>query len=244
MWGVAMKLDSTKFIAVVLSLILLFTTLIMIVSKNKLFTDTFKSTEKKILVIVDAGHGGEDGGAVAPDNSLEKDYNLDIALKLETILRLYGCKVIMTRTDDRMTCDDNLKTQRQKKISDIKNRFAVIEKYNNAVFVSIHQNKFSDSKQKGAQVFYSPNNFKSKTLADCIQQSIVKNLQNDNKRLIKKSGTDIYLLYHSTIPSVLVECGFLSNQSDLMLLKNNRYRKEIAVLIADGIIEYYKLQVI
>ncbi len=244
MWGVIMKLNSTKLIAVVLSLILLFTTLLMIVSKNKFFTDTFKSTQNEILIIVDAGHGGEDGGAVAPDNSFEKDYNLDIALKLETILKVYGCKVIVTRTDDRMTCDDNLKTQRQKKISDIKNRFAVIKKHNNAVFVSIHQNKFSDSRQKGTQVFYSPNNLKSKTLADCIQQSIVKNLQKDNRRLTKKSGTDIYLLYHSTVPSVLVECGFLSNQSDLMLLKNDSYRKEIAFLIADGIIEYYKLQVI
>ena len=244
MWGAVMKLNSTKAVSVVLSLVLLFTTLAFIVGKNKIFTDTFKSDNTGFIVIVDAGHGGEDGGAVAPDNSFEKDYNLDIALKLEAVLKLYGCNVVMTRKDDIMTCDENLKTQRQKKVSDIRNRLAIINKYNNAVFVSVHQNKFSDSKQKGTQVFYSPNNLKSKNLADCIQKSVVLNLQKDNKRLTKKSGTDIFLLYHSTIPSVLVECGFLSNKDDLALLKKDEYRREIAYLIANGIIEFYKTQVV
>lgn len=240
MWGAVMKNNSTRIISIILSLILLFTSFVLIVSKNKFTEQAFSFSPEDSVIIIDAGHGGEDGGAVAPDNSLEKDYNLDIALKLEAILKLYGFNVIMTRTEDTMTCDNNLKTQRQKKVSDIRNRFSIIQKYDNGVFVSIHQNKFSDSNQKGSQVFYSPNNLKSKTLADCIQKSIADNLQKDNKRLTKKSGTEIYLLYHSKIPSVLVECGFLSNANDLKFLKDDGYRKMIAVLIADGIIEYKK----
>ncbi len=191
-------------------------------------------------VIVDAGHGGEDGGAVASDKTLEKDLNLQIALKLEKILKLYGFRVIMTRTEDKMTCDDNLRTQREKKISDIRNRFAIINENPDAVFVSIHQNKFHDESQKGVQVFYSHRNTQSKTLADSIQSSFVNTIQPENKRLTKKTGTNIYLLYHSQIPSVLVECGFLSNANDLNNLKKETYQTKTAILIADGIINYYK----
>lgn len=204
--------------------------------------DTVLSNETRSVftVIVDAGHGGEDGGAVADDNTLEKDINLDIALKLQEILNLYGFRVIMTRNEDVMTCDDNLKTQREKKISDIRNRFEIINDNPDAVFVSIHQNNFYDNLQKGVQVFYSPNNIKSKTLADKIQNSFVSTIQPDNKRLTKKSGTNIYLLYHSKIPSVLVECGFLSNNTDLNNLKNDVYRTKTALIIADGIIKYFE----
>lgn len=201
------------------------------------FTDTYSGTVQTI--IVDAGHGGEDGGAVAEDGTCEKNINLDIALKVEKILKFYGFNVIMTRTQDVMTCDDGLKTQREKKISDIHNRFRIITENKNAIFVSIHQNKFYDKSQCGAQMFYSTNNLKSKILADSIQKSISTDLQAENKRLTKKSGTDIYLLYHSEIPAVLVECGFLSNENDLSLLKSDEYRQKLAILIADGIIKYY-----
>ena len=189
-------------------------------------------------IIVDAGHGGEDGGAIGIDGTVEKNINLDIALKLEKILKLYGYNVIMTRTQDAMTCDENLKSIRQKKVSDIHNRFKIIEENPNALFVSIHQNKFESTSQWGTQVFYSKNNEKSKLLADNIQTSITENIQMKNKRVTKKTGTEIFLLYHSTIPSVLVECGFLSNYDDLNKLKTDIYRKEMAILIADGILKY------
>lgn len=190
------------------------------------------------VIIIDAGHGGEDGGAIALDNSAEKNYNLDIALRLRKILIMNGYNVIMTRTDDVMTCDDGLSSVRSKKISDIHNRFKIIEDNPNALFVSIHQNKFSDTAQHGTQVFYSGNNTESKALADSIQQTVVENIQPDNKRLTKKSGTEIFLLYHSQIPSVLVECGFISNYEDLQKLKTEEYRLQMAMLIADGIIKY------
>lgn len=237
MWGVDMRILLLKIGCLVISFTLVFTFLIKIfIDKNIQTTSVIPDT--RYTVIIDAGHGGEDGGAVAYDGSLEKNFNLDIALRLQKILELYGFNVIMTRTEDKMTCDDNLKTQRQKKISDIRNRLEIIEKFNNAIFVSIHQNKFSDSRQEGTQVFYSPVNLNSKKLADCIQNTVVANLQKNNKRKTKKSGTEIFLLYHSTIPAVMVECGFLSNSNDLLLLKTNDYKNQIAALVADGIINY------
>lgn len=209
----------------------------MITELKKTAQTAGRITEMK-TVIVDAGHGGADGGAVALDMSAEKDYNLAIALKLRDILFLNGFNVIMTRTEDVMTCDDGLTALRQKKVSDIHNRFALTEKHPDAIYVSIHQNKFEDTAQKGTQVFYSANNFKSKTLAEEIQKSIVSKIQPDNKRNVKKSGTEIYILYHSQIPTVLVECGFISNREDLNKLKTNEYKTQLAMLIAEGIMKY------
>lgn len=190
-------------------------------------------------VIVDAGHGGDDGGAVGIDGTVEKDINLDIALKLEKILKFYGFNVIMTRTEDVMTCDNGLSTMRERKVSDIRNRFKLIEHNPDAIFVSVHQNKFSDSAQHGTQVFYSDNNEKSRILANSIQTSVVNALQSGNMRAVKKSGSSIYLLYHAKIPAVLVECGFISNADEVKLLNNDDYRMKVAILIADGILKYF-----
>lgn len=192
----------------------------------------------KQTVIIDAGHGGDDGGAIGIDGTVEKDINLDIALKLEKLLKFYGFDVIMTRTEDIMTCDDGLDSLRKRKVSDIHNRFDVLEKNPNAVFISIHQNKFEDNSQHGTQVFYSGNNDESKLLAESIQNSIVSVLQPDNSRVVKKSGSGIYLLYHAKLPAVLVECGFISNPAEVKKLNDEKYRMKIAILIADGLIKY------
>lgn len=192
----------------------------------------------KQTVIIDAGHGGDDGGAIGIDGTVEKDINLDIALKLEKLLKFYGFDVIMTRTEDIMTCDDGLDSLRKRKVSDIHNRFDVLEKNPDAVFISIHQNKFEDNSQHGTQVFYSGNNDESKLLAESIQNSIVSVLQPDNSRVVKKSGSGIYLLYHAKLPAVLVECGFISNHAEVKKLNDENYRMKIAILIADGLIKY------
>lgn len=192
----------------------------------------------KQTVIIDAGHGGDDGGAIGIDGTVEKDINLDIALKLEKLLKFYGFDVIMTRTEDIMTCDDGLDSLRKRKVSDIHNRFDVLEKNPDAVFISIHQNKFEDNSQHGTQVFYSGNNDESKLLAELIQNSIVSVLQPDNSRVVKKSGSGIYLLYHAKLPAVLVECGFISNPAEVKKLNDEKYRMKIAILIADGLIKY------
>ena len=189
-------------------------------------------------VIVDAGHGGDDGGAIGIDGTVEKDINLDIALKLEKILKFYGFNVIMTRTQDVMTCDDGLDSLRKRKISDIHNRFELMRKNPDAIFISVHQNKFEDSSQHGTQVFYSGNDERSKELAEAIQTSVTLTLQRKNGRVVKKSGSGIYLLYHAKIPAVLVECGFISNSDEVKKLKDESYRMKLAILIADGLLKY------
>ena len=162
-------------------------------------------------IVIDAGHGGADGGAVASDGISEKVINLEIAYKLNYILRAYGLNTVMTRTDDESIHDSNAKTLREQKVSDIHKRMSIMESDENNIFVSIHQNKFSNSSLWGTQVFYSPNTTDSAVLANCIQNSVCSLLQNDNKRVIKKSGSNIYLLYYAKRTAVLVECGFVSN---------------------------------
>lgn len=189
------------------------------------------------VLIIDAGHGGEDGGAIADDGTLEKNINLEISLKLSDIMSVFGYKTKSIRK-----IDTDLHTEgdtiRQRKISDINHRFDIMNSYDNCLYVSVHQNKFIDSRIHGAQTFYSPNNDESKTLADFVQKSIASQLQPDNKRVIKKSGTDIFLLYNATKPTVMVECGFISNQEELTNLKDNNYQQQMALSIAFGIINY------
>lgn len=197
--------------------------------------------ENKPLVIVDAGHGGADGGAVAYDGTEEQTLNLQIAKLLEQQLCAFGIETVMTRTTEDSIHDETAKTIREKKVSDIHNRMAIMESYPGALFVSIHQNKYTDSAQHGTQVFYSPNTTTSPALANCIQQSVVSLLQPDNTREIKKSGSSIYLLYYAKQTAVLVECGFLSNQHDTELLKDEEYQKQMAFAIATGILNYLNL---
>lgn len=188
----------------------------------------------KKTVILDAGHGGFDGGASAGD-VLEKDINLKIALFLADHLKLSGYDVILTREDDSATNDEGDRI-RSKKISDMKNRLALMKSYPDAFFVSIHLNKYSDSQPKGTQVFYSQKTTESKLLAQSIQQTVKELLQSDNHREIKPATRDAYLLYNAPIPAVIVECGFLSNPAELALLKTEEYQKKMAFAVYCGII--------
>lgn len=235
-----MKLRNSRLIIIfsILFLIILSAMLYFTFMANSSADGVMTKPVLKQTVIIDAGHGGDDGGAIGIDGTVEKDINLDIALKLEKLLKFYGFDVIMTRTEDIMTCDDGLDSLRKRKVSDIHNRFDVLEKNPDAVFISIHQNKFEDNSQHGTQVFYSGNNDESKLLAESIQNSIVSVLQPDNSRVVKKSGSGIYLLYHAKLPAVLVECGFISNSAEVKRLNDEKYRMKIAILIADGLIKY------
>ncbi len=230
------------YVSIVLLLFLIIITFFVIYTAfcNEKANNVSANTQNFNTVILDAGHGGVDGGAVADDATLEKDINLSIALKLKAVLEIYGYNVILTRSDDSSIHSQEAKTIRQKKISDIRNREKIILENQASLFVSIHQNKFSDTSVHGAQVFYSKNHQQSPVLAQEISNSIVKYIEPENKRQIKKSGTEIYLLYHSQIPSVMVECGFMSNNSDLNNLKSDIYQTKLAIAIADGIINYCK----
>ena len=189
------------------------------------------------VIIIDAGHGGEDGGAVGIDGTYEKDINLQISLKVNDILTLFGYKTHLIRTTDTAihTTGDTI---RQRKVSDIRNRTATMDLYENCIYLSIHQNKYEDSRIWGTQTFYSANCDESREIAGLIQTAVKSQLQPNNKRQIKKSGTDIYVLYNATKPAVMVECGFVSNQSELNQLKDCTYQNNMALSIATGIINY------
>ncbi len=193
----------------------------------------------KPTVIIDAGHGGFDGGAVAYDGTVEKNINLNISLTLAKLLKQNGVCVIMTRAADVSTEDTESPEIASKKRSDLKNRLELMKDYPDAVFVSIHLNKFTTSAAFGSQVFYSDNE-KAKKLGEYIQRSIVGLIQHDNVRVNKKATSSTYLLYNATIPAVLVECGFLSNREELQKLKDKNYQNKMAFSIYCGILEYFK----
>ena len=183
------------------------------------------------LILLDAGHGGEDGGAIGVGGIIEKDLNLSITLKTAKFLEFLGYEVEFTRETDRMTCDENLRNQRERKVSDIKNRFEQMEKSPCLCVISIHQNFFGGD-AKGAQIFYSENNPESKALAKSLQSGISSMLQPENNRVIKQATKDIYILYHTTKPAVLVECGFISNSAEAAMLSDEIYQNKMAFSIA------------
>lgn len=194
-------------------------------------------SESEFIVVIDAGHGGEDSGAVA-NSLLEKDINLDIALKLRDMLKASGITVKMIRESDISIYDTSSGTVHEKKVSDLKNRVEIVNENKNNILVSIHQNKFEESQYSGAQMFYSTNNEKSQILAESIRQSVTGLIQQDNKRELKEGGKDIYLLDKATVPSVIVECGFLSNPDEAKNLSDENYRNKMAFAIYCGILEY------
>jgi len=198
---------------------------------------TEQQIKQTYTVIIDAGHGGMDGGAES-DGVLEKDINLAVAKKLETLMKAAGYNVIMTRSED-VSLETEGNTVRARKNSDIRNRLAVIQKTPSAVFVSIHMNKFPDKKYWGAQVFYSENNGESAILAEKIQTSMKINVAPDNNRAIKPSAGSSYILKNTNAPAVIVECGFMSNSEELKLLCDEKYQKKTAFAVFYGIINYF-----
>lgn len=194
--------------------------------------------EKKATIVVDAGHGGEDGGAVGVNGLVEKDINLAIALALAENLKANNFQVILVRDGDYSVGDQSLSTVAERKRSDTKNRVRLVEETGECLLVSIHQNQFSQSQYSGAQMFYSPNNPESAQLAECIRESVVSSLQPDNTRQNKEAGEEIYLLTHCQVPAVLVECGFLSNPEEATLLSQEAYQQDMAAAIYNGIVSF------
>ena len=222
--------------AIIIALIL--NTVTYFYSSEKASIDS--GTANKIpVIIIDAGHGGFDGGAVANDGTIEKDINLKISFYLQEYLELSGFETIMTRYEDTSLEDDGLNSIRQKKTSDIHNRLKLMDETDNSIFISIHQNKYHIEKYSGLQVFYSPEfSEESSELARNIQENVTEILQPHNERQIKKCGTSVYLIYNAVKPAVLVECGFLSNYNETELLKTDIYQRKLAFSIALGIQDY------
>ena len=199
-----------------------------------------KVNNRTYTIILDAGHGGEDGGAVGADGTMEKDINLSIAKKLQQLLLVSGFNVRMIRDSDVSIYSDGMETIKEKKVSDLKNRLNIANESENNILISIHQNKFPQSQYNGTQVFYSENNPGSKELAENIRESVIGFLQPENKRETKPATKDIYILYNCKNVAVMVECGFLSNNAELQKLKDETYQDEMAFSIYCGFLEYIK----
>ncbi len=189
-------------------------------------------------VIIDAGHGGEDGGAVGINGILEKEINLSISEKVNALLGFYGVNTKMTRSEDISLHTEESKRQGKRKLSDAQNRVKQITDTPNAVLISIHQNSFPSENCKGAQVFFAKNNILSKPLAECVLNSIQSGLNDENKRVVKQAEDRIYLLKNINCPAVLVECGFITNSSESKLLMTEEYRLKLAACITSGYMQY------
>ena len=195
--------------------------------------DTAASGSGQRVYIIDAGHGGVDGGALGYDGTRESDLNLKTAVIVRDILTVLGHTTVMTRDSDTMLSDGGEGTN---KMRDLRCRLKICTDNADGVFISIHMNKFPDSKYSGLQVWYSPNDKSSGELASSIQSRARKILDPTNDRETKEATSAIYLLYHSKIPSVLVECGFLSNKDELAKLKTHEYRQKLGAVIVIGVL--------
>lgn len=186
-------------------------------------------------VVIDAGHGGVDGGATSCSGVLESKINLEIALCLQDVFHLLGYDTRMIRTTDVSIYTEG-ETIAAKKVSDLKQRVKIANETDNAILVSIHQNYYPDSKYSGAQVFYAPND-DSKTLATLIQSNLVTTLNPGSKRQSKKAD-GIYLMEHISCCGILVECGFLSNIEEERLLRDPVYQRKLSCVLAATISKF------
>ena len=191
--------------------------------------------ERENCIIIDAGHGGVDGGATSCAGILESTYNLKIALRLNDLFHLLGYDTKMIRTTD-VSVYTKGETITQKKVSDLKERVRIVNETPNGLLVSIHQNNFSDSRYSGAQVFYSPGE-ESQALAKQMQADFVSYLNPGSNRQCKKSE-GIYLMEHIERPGILIECGFLSNPEEESKLRSEIYQKKICCVIAASLSQY------
>ena len=189
--------------------------------------------QTKKTVIIDPGHGGIDVGTVGIDGSLEKNINLSISLDLYDFLMVSGINTVLTRDGDY----EMYRAGEQRTKSDLYNRMDFINSVPDSILISIHQNHFENEAEWGTQVWYSPNDEISPTLADKILQSVKKNIQPENKRENKVSDNSYYILYKAQKPSVMVECGFVSNENENKRLQDKEYQRDMAYSILVGICE-------
>lgn len=188
-------------------------------------------------LLIDAGHGGEDGGAVSVSGAVESHINLSIALRTKALMDFFGVDAILLRDRDISLHDSNAETLRQKKVSDLHNRVAAIEGTEDAVLLSIHQNTFTSPNYHGAQVFFGLNP-QSQPLAQAIQDTIRNTLDPENSRAATKIPSTVYLMNHISCPAVLVECGFLSNPAEDALLQTATYQTKLATVLTASFLTY------
>jgi len=209
---------------------------------------SFKTNDKQVfspvryepfVLVIDAGHGGEDGGAVTASGVKESAINLAIAQRLDTIMGLYGVPTIMLRSDDISLYSAGAGTLREKKVSDLHNRVEIINSTEYAVLISIHQNSFPDPQYSGAHVFYAKTE-SSLEFAEQMQENL-RSVDPDNERTAAVIYDSVYVMNHINCPAVLVECGFLSNPEEADLLQTSAYQTEIAAALAATYLQFQHL---
>jgi N-acetylmuramoyl-L-alanine amidase len=220
-------------VCVLLGLIILFT------AGRTVFRRSVSAFQRSspIRVIIDAGHGGADGGAVGAGGTIESEINLSIALKTESTLAFLGYNPIMTRRTSEIDYPDRAETLRQKKNSDQKARVELINSTPNAVLISIHQNKYTSPAPSGAQTLFNTN-YDSDRLAECLQNALKSAIGLENVREMRQISPDIYLMRSVSCPAALVECGFLSNPTEEAMLNDDRYQTVLAAALAAGFTQY------
>ena len=187
--------------------------------------------QSRYTVVIDAGHGGKDAGTTGIDGTSEKDINLEIALALYDFLNVCGINSVLIRNGDY----EFYKQGEERTRSDLYNRLDFVNSIENSALISIHQNHFENESEWGAQIWYSANTPESKALADSILINIKEFLQPDNSRENKESDSSYYILYKAQVPSIMVECGFMSNEKENALLKKSEYQRDMAFSITTGI---------
>ncbi len=230
-----LKIKNTIIVASIVLVALVFSLFAKIYRGDAETSEAYAKAEK--IIIIDAGHGGEDVGATGVNGVYEKDLNLAISKIIGEMLTEKDYTVVYTRTEDKLLYKESENIKGMRKISDLKNRCKIATEYPSAVFISVHMNSFGEEQYSGLQVYYSTKNKESEKLANSIQVNVKKELQPENNRKIKE-GRDIYLLENMSNVAVLVECGFLTNPQEAEKLSQKEYQKILSFAIVCGIIEY------
>ena len=220
--------------------LLIFCSFFYTAKEHKIALSTIQISPFGSQVVIDAGHGGEDGGAVSISGAIESRINLAIAQRLDQIMGLYGINTVMLRNDDISLHDSDASTIREKKVSDLHNRVRIIESLDDPIVISIHQNTFSDKKYRGAQVFYA-NGELSLPLARIAQDVLRSALDTGNTRKPTAVPKTVYLMNHISCKAILVECGFLSNPEEDALLQSSDYQIKLAASLTCAYIQYQQI---
>ena len=198
---------------------------------------TAKRYGESPVLIIDPGHGGEDGGAVAADGTLESDINFQIALRLESLALFWGADAVKTRDEYGIDYPEAARTTRERKLFDQRSRVELINSYPNAVLISIHQNRFPDSRLRGAQVLYARTEG-SAALGETAHGNLTARLCPESRRVAAPISEAIYITKMINCPAILVECGFLSNRAEAELLKDSDYQRKISLVLLSSYLQY------
>lgn len=216
---------------------LLFAAMVLVARETAQLVTVWKEQENTVTqkcVVIDAGHGGIDPGKVGINNALEKDINLSIAMKVKQYLEQQDIKVVMTRQDDKGLYQES---DSNKKVCDMKARLKLIEDTNPLLAVSIHQNSYPEESVNGVQVFYYKDSVQGEKAALLMQEQMIQTLKPKKERVAKENGS-YYLLKKTSVPIIIIECGFLSNQNEAQLLTTEEYQNHVAWAIHMGILRY------